>query len=344
MESRENNSYDEFLMNILCSEQSIPDFLNIVFGFLYRRTDLFVEQSSPGQKFGYPPGQCEKLIYDSMKYFQQNARERNQSGKEMQLFDQVVENEEVIMDSDIYVTDDIPSLKDIQGATNELDVSKNIESLSITSSVKCASVALPRATQRSDTVASSQTPMFIKRSSQSESTSSSCYNGADLETYAWSQNITDLDVEVRVADSVNKSRLVQVNVSTDKIDVTVDGHVQLSGQLAHNVKKDETVWTLTPGKYIQIHLEKAKERWWDQLIQGEPKIDLKAIDSTRPFSELAQDEQMKVNELIWNDYQKSKGLPSSEQIKSAKILKKAWTAEGSPFKGREFDPSIIHPQ
>ncbi|KAL1453094.1 hypothetical protein WDU94_007268 [Cyamophila willieti] len=257
MESRENNKYDEMLMNVLCREQSIPDFLNIVFGFLYRRTDLFVEQSSPKQNFGYPPGQCEKLIYDSMKFFQEKARERNQSGEDMQLFDQVIENEEVIMDGES--SEDIRSIKDTPSIANEQEVSANIASMSITNS--------------------------------------SAH-------------------QVRVTDSVTKSRQVELSVTADKIDVTVEGHVQLSGQLAHPVKKDETVWTLTPGKYIQIHLEKAKERWWDQLIQSEPKIDLKAIDSTRPFSELGQDEQMKVNELIWNDYQKSQGLPTSEQIVS----------------------------
>lgn len=51
--------------------------LQVLFDF---RTDLFVEQIGPDQKFGYPVGQCERLIYDSMQYFLLKAKERNQSG------------------------------------------------------------------------------------------------------------------------------------------------------------------------------------------------------------------------------------------------------------------------
>ena len=33
------------------------------------------------------------------------------------------------------------------------------------------------------------------------------------------------------------------------------------------------------------------------------------------------------------------GLPTSEEEKQMEMLKKAWNAEGSPFKGTPFDPT-----
>jgi len=33
------------------------------------------------------------------------------------------------------------------------------------------------------------------------------------------------------------------------------------------------------------------------------------------------------------------GLPTTEEEKQHEMLKKAWNAEGSPFKGQPFDPS-----
>lgn len=36
-----------------------------------------------------------------------------------------------------------------------------------------------------------------------------------------------------------------------------------------------------------------------------------------------------------------KGLPTSDDIRNLKLLKKAWNSEGSPFKGQEFDPNIL---
>lgn len=49
----------------------------------------------------------------------------------------------------------------------------------------------------------------------------------------------------------------------------------------------------------------------------------------------------KVRELQWNQEQKLKGLPTSDEIRNMEILKRAWNADGSPFKGKEFDPSVL---
>lgn len=35
------------------------------------------------------------------------------------------------------------------------------------------------------------------------------------------------------------------------------------------------------------------------------------------------------------------GELTSEQIKRHEMLRKAWNAEGSPFKGQPFDPNIV---
>lgn len=58
------------------------------------------------------------------------------------------------------------------------------------------------------------------------------------------------------------------------------------------------------------------------------------MDMTRLFSQ--------IRELQWNQEQKLKGLPTSEELRNIEILKKAWNADGSPFKGQEFDPSILN--
>ena len=65
---------------------------------------------------------------------------------------------------------------------------------------------------------------------------------------------------------------------------------------------------------LQVHLEKAQERWWDALLVSEPKIDLSCIDTTRHMHDLAQCEQMKIQEMIWNQERKCQGLPTSDQL------------------------------
>jgi hypothetical protein len=63
-----------------------------------------------------------------------------------------------------------------------------------------------------------------------------------------------------------------------------------------------------------VHLEKAQERWWDALLVSEPKIDLSCIDTTRNMYDLAQCEQMKIQEMMWNQERKRQGLPTSDQL------------------------------
>ncbi|GLH02927.1 NudC domain-containing protein 3 [Gryllus bimaculatus] len=93
---------------------------------------------------------------------------------------------------------------------------------------------------------------------------------------------------------------------------------------------------------VQIHLEKQQERWWDALFISEPKIDLQKIDASRPMEDLSQEEQMKIQELMWNQERKRKGLPTSDNMALEKMLREAWDKEGSPFKGRPYNPNEIN--
>nr|CAD7406874.1 unnamed protein product [Timema cristinae] len=175
---------------------------------------------------------------------------------------------------------------------------------------------------------------------------SDCYNGAVRDGYRWSQSITDLDVQVIVPCDIKKGKNVHVDVKASSLSVSVLDSGQwstlLAGELSWKVNKEESVWTLVPGNEINIHLEKSQERWWDSLLVSEPKIDLKHIDACRPMDDLPQEEQMKIQELMWNEERKRLGLPTSEQLATEKILKEAWNKDGSPFKNLDYDPTLVN--
>lgn len=65
-----------------------------------------------------------------------------------------------------------------------------------------------------------------------------------------------------------------------------------------------------------MYLQKSREKWWDALLVSEEKIDLSKIDAAKPMEDLAEDEQMKIQELMWNQERKRQGLPTSDQLVS----------------------------
>lgn len=170
------------------------------------------------------------------------------------------------------------------------------------------------------------------------------YNGARREHYRWAQSINDLDLRVNVPSHIKKGRDVKVDTNNKHVKVefkdTSGSLVQpVNGDLTWEVHKDETVWSLVPGDHIHINFEKKEERWWEACFTDEPKINVRKIDASRPMSDLDQEAQAKIEEMMYNDRQKKLGLPQTHESKMHDMLRKAWDAEGSPFKGQEFDPS-----
>ncbi|CAG7836195.1 unnamed protein product, partial [Allacma fusca] len=148
----------------------------------------------------------------------------------------------------------------------------------------------------------------------------------------------------KVRRGIKKGRDVIVDIQSDHVKVSLAASPNeyiVNGKLTSPVVKDESYWNLTPGEAIYIWLQKAQEKWWTALIEGEEPIDMKDIEPVRPMEDLPEDEQQKIQELMWNHEQKQKGLPTSDEMRMHDILKKAWDAEGSPFKGTPFDPSKV---
>jgi len=177
-----------------------------------------------------------------------------------------------------------------------------------------------------------------------EPTSSEIHNGALCEKYSWSQSIKDIDVKIPVGPEIRKGKDVTVDIQSGTLKVYFTASKDtpiVDGILTNPVVKDDSYWSLQPGEAIYIWLQKVKDKWWTALLENEKPIDPKSIDAVRPMEDLAEDEQMKIQELMWNEEQKRKGLPTSDELRMHDILKKAWDVEGSPFKGTPFDPSKV---
>ena len=74
---------DETLSGILNHEGQIGPFLDIIFGFLYRKTDFF-HPLAPDGKSGFPAGVAENLVKNTFKRFEKMAnRQKSNSPQKM---------------------------------------------------------------------------------------------------------------------------------------------------------------------------------------------------------------------------------------------------------------------
>lgn len=186
----------------------------------------------------------------------------------------------------------------------------------------------------------SSKPTTQKTGCPSSFSSSECYNGAVYDTYSWSQTISDIDVTVKVPEGVTTKNLaVSVSPSTISVKIKDSGQILLEGELCKKCKHSDVLWSLTKNK-LEMHLEKATEMWWDCFLRSEPRLDLNKIDCSRPFEELSEEAQAKIEELTWNQERRRQGLPTSEELTMQEKLRKAWNAEGSPFSG-PYDPNAV---
>ena len=55
------------------------------------------------------------------------------------------------------------------------------------------------------------------------------------------------------------------------------------------------------------------ERWWENFLVDEEKINLREIQAEKPMESLSQEEQMKIYQMMFDQRQKAAGLPTSEE-------------------------------
>ena len=55
------------------------------------------------------------------------------------------------------------------------------------------------------------------------------------------------------------------------------------------------------------------ERWWENFLLAEDKINLKHIQPEKSIEDLSQEEQMKIHQMMYDQRQKAMGLPTSEE-------------------------------
>ncbi|KAB1205030.1 Protein BOBBER 1 [Morella rubra] len=149
-------------------------------------------------------------------------------------------------------------------------------------------------------------------------------NGLDMEKYAWTQTLQEVTVNVPVPTGT-KARFVVCEIKKNHLKVGLKGQPPIiEGELYQAVKPDDCYWSIEDQSAISILLTKHNQmEWWKSVVKGDPEIDTQKVEpESSKLSDLDPETRQTVEKMMFDQRQKSMGLPTSEEMQKQEILKK----------------------
>uniref|UniRef100_A0A8C9FJ08 NudC domain containing 3 n=1 Tax=Pavo cristatus TaxID=9049 RepID=A0A8C9FJ08_PAVCR len=249
--------YDQALLGILQHVGNVDDFLRVLFGFLYRKTDFYRLLLRPGDRLGFPPGAAQAMALQAFKVFERMARqddEKRHRELEAKLRKKEEEEEAAASAERVRVA---PAAHEVEVETTEepepsLDAG-GAEGPQDSPTAPAAASPVP-AEPPGAAAPAQPSPAELPTRQEQFQTNPDSYNGAVRENYAWSQDYSDLEIKVPVPKHIVKGKQVSVDISSSAIRVAVlegsSQRVLMEGKLTHKINTESSLWSLEPGKCV----------------------------------------------------------------------------------------------
>ncbi|CRG97652.1 CS domain protein, putative [Plasmodium gallinaceum] len=159
----------------------------------------------------------------------------------------------------------------------------------------------------------------------------STWNGGKTDKYYWNQSLNEINLEVPLNKEV-KTNEINVEITNKNIKIYHSNELKLEGEFYEEVNKQECMWSIEDKKKIVVFLEKKRENWWPCVLNGDPEIDTKKIESKKNLTDFDEKTQGEIRKFLHEQKLKNEGIQSPEEIRKQHLLTNALNSKGSPFK------------
>ena len=159
--------------------------------------------------------------------------------------------------------------------------------------------------------------------------------GVDYPTYSFTQSETEVVLNFPLAAGT-AAKMLDIKIGTSTISCGLKGKgaegILLAGPLFKPIKAEESMWTVEEKKLLVVTLTKTNmqyEEWWPHVVTTERQMDIKTlVPPSKHIRDLDQGAQAQVAKMMYDQDQKRKGLPTSEEQSMQSMMAAAMGGAG----------------
>ena len=142
--------------------------------------------------------------------------------------------------------------------------------------------------------------------------------------YTWTQTLSELNITIALPENT-RGRDLNVVFKKNHLKAGLKScKAIVDGLLSNLIICDDSFWTVEDGNRLVISLQKLNQmEWWDSICKDDPKIDVKKVQpESSKLDDLDGETRQTVEKMMFDQRQKSMGLPTSDEQKKFDAVEK----------------------